>query len=200
MVKRKGFQPDHYQVGTYLTRVDKALDSLTQIVDRISQYYRSGAVQPTLVNVAEEVAEKVSTWKRDRQDVALEERYDTLPAMVLMDRERFREILDNLLTNCKDHLSVGDGHTLEVTVQVRREKVVVELSNSGPKEMPANPKEPYVTTSKTGGTGLGLAIVDRNVREAGGRFDFFARKTARGVTNRIELPNASWELRGTADA
>lgn len=200
MVKRKGFPPDHYHVGSYLTRVEKALDSLTQIVDRISQYYRSGAVQPTLVNVAEEVAEKVSTWKRDRQDVAVEERYDPLPAMVLIDRERFREVLDNLLTNCKEHLQVGDGHALEVTVQVRRDKVVVELSNSGPKEMPANPKEPYVTTSKTGGTGLGLAIVDRHVREAGGRFDFFAREAALGVTNRIELPNAHWELRGTADA
>jgi signal transduction histidine kinase len=200
MVKRKGFPPDHFQVGTCLARVEKALDSLTQIVDRISQYYRSGAVKPTMVNVTEEVAEKVGTWKRDRQDIAVEEKYDSLPAMVLIDRERFREVLDNLLTNCKEHLPVGDGHKLEVTVQVRREMVVVELSNSGPKDMPANPKEPYVTTSKTGGTGLGLTIVDRNVREAGGRFDFFARESAPGVTNRIELPNAHWELRGTANA
>lgn len=200
MIRRKGFAADHYEVGAYLERVEKALDSVTQIVDRISRYYRAGVPHPVQVNVAEELSSKLRAWKNTRVDIAVEETYDTLPAVVRMDLERFREVLDNILCNSAEHLPPDSAHKLQVAVEVRRDKVIVEIANTGPGDLPVNPKEPYVTTSKTGGTGLGLAIVDRNVREAGGTFDLLQRPDGPGVINRILLPNSLWEVGGISHA
>jgi signal transduction histidine kinase len=200
MIQRKGFTHDHYEVGAFLNRIEKALDSLTQIVDRISQFYRAGLLHPVQVNIVDELTKKLRTWTNTHSDVAVQERYDTLPAVVRMDLERFRESLDNILCNSSEHLPVEGDQKLLVVVEVRRDKVIVEVANNGPSDLPANPKEPYVTTSKTGGTGLGLAIVDRNIREAEGTFDLLPRRDGPGIINRIVLPNALWEVGGTNDA
>jgi len=100
---------------------------------------------------------------------------DPTVGMVEVDRNRIRQILNNLLTNAREAL---DGRPdAVVTIQTPRTQMgghaALELivTDNGPgfdPEIVSQVFEPYVT-SKLKGTGLGLAIVKKIVDEHGGR-------------------------------
>jgi signal transduction histidine kinase len=191
--------PDYYNVIAFLGRMLDSLASLSQMVERVSQYYRTKAPVPRNVNLQDIVGKKVQQKASARPDVGLVTRYDPIAAVVRLDPDLFEEVLDNILGNSCDAMDKNKGHQLEVMLNVVRERVVLEICNTGPRELPDQPTRPGITTKAKGNTGLGLAIVERNIREAGGTFAIFPRPMGVGITNRIELPNAHWhegELHG----
>jgi nitrogen fixation/metabolism regulation signal transduction histidine kinase len=162
-------------------------------VEKVSQYYRTKVAVPKDVNLQGLVEKKVCQMESKRPDIAVLRHYDAIPAIVRLDPDLFEEVLDNILCNSDDAMAKDQGHRLDATVSVMRERVVLEIGNTGPSELPDRPTSPRVTTKGKGNTGLGLAIVERNVREAGGTFAVFPRPKGVGVINRIELPNAHWK-------
>jgi signal transduction histidine kinase len=185
---------EYYQVTSYIGRMLDSLASLREMVERVSQYYRKRAPVPRLVDVQKSVDKKVRQKAAARPDVSVVLKYDTVAPVVRLDADLFEEVLDNILSNSCEAMEKNKGHQLEISLMVTRERVVLEISNTGSAVLPDQPTQAGITTkANRGNTGLGLAIVERNIREAGGTFAIFSRATGAGVTNRIDLPNASWQ-------
>jgi signal transduction histidine kinase len=105
----------------------------------------------------------------ERDGVCMEAQLFGTPAYVHLDRNRFRQIMLNLLTNAKE--AVGSEGRIEVALVRRaREQVEIVVSDNGPGVAPADRErifDPFYSTKELG-TGLGLALVKRFVDEAGG--------------------------------
>ncbi|HEY2072330.1 MAG TPA: HAMP domain-containing sensor histidine kinase, partial [Gaiellaceae bacterium] len=114
------------------------------------------------------------------------------PVAVLGDRDRLRQIVDNLLSNVRSHTAAGSP----ARVRVGREgdQAVIEVADSGPgltqDELDRIFERFYRADASrsraSGGVGLGLSIVAAVARSHGGRVA--ARSEADGAVFRIELP------------
>ena len=107
-----------------------------------------------------------------------------LPA-VMADGNRLKQALLNLCKNALE--AMPDGGTLAVRASNSRERVTVEVTDTG-RGIPAgvNIFEPFVTT-KPEGTGLGLPIVRQIVAAHGGVLTH-ASELGRGTTFLMTLP------------
>jgi signal transduction histidine kinase len=108
---------------------------------------------------------------------------------VLLDPDRMRRVLDNLLTNAREVSRPGDT----VTVRWFRSDVsdvVLEVADEGP-GIPADLRErifdPFVTAGKEHGSGLGLAISKKIVEDHGGRLDVVS-EPGQGARFLVRLP------------
>jgi two-component system, OmpR family, sensor kinase len=116
------------------------------------------------------------------------------PVTVLGDRDRLRQIVDNLLSNVRSHTPPGTP----AGVRVRREgdRAVIEVEDSGPGLTPEELERIFERfyradasrSRASGGVGLGLSIVAAVARAHGGRVS--AGSDGSGATFRIELPAA----------
>jgi two-component system, OmpR family, sensor kinase len=116
-------------------------------------------------------------------------------AVVVGDRERLRQIVDNLLTNARLHTPAASP----VSVRLRRENgtALIEVEDSGPgmsaQEVDRVFERFYRSdgsrSRKTGGVGVGLSIVAAVARAHGGLAHASSERGA-GSTFRIALPLA----------
>lgn len=104
----------------------------------------------------------------ERAEILVKASFPEQPALVLMDRDRFRQILLNLINNAREAMDVGG--CIQIQVKPAGDKVEVVVADDGP-GVPFSHRErifePFFSTKELG-TGLGLAIVRRFVEEGGG--------------------------------
>jgi len=122
--------------------------------------------------------------------------FDAEPAAVLGDRERLRQIVDNLLVNVRSHTPEGTP----VSVRVARDNgsALVEVADQGPgltTEQAERVFERFYRVDESrarasGGVGLGLSIVAA-VAQAHGGSVAAESEPGQGATFRITLPLAS---------
>jgi two-component system, OmpR family, sensor kinase len=113
--------------------------------------------------------------------------------LVLGDRDRLRQIVDNLLSKVRAH--TPDGTPVQVTVASRNGHASVEVADSGPGMASADLDRVFerfyradASRSRTsGGVGLGLSIVAA-VAEAHGGTASARSEPGEGTTFRITLP------------
>jgi signal transduction histidine kinase len=104
----------------------------------------------------------------ERAEVLAKATFPEQPAYVVMDRDRFRQILLNLINNAREAMEFGGCIQLQVKHQGERVELVVADDGPGvPKSQRERIFEPFYSTKELG-TGLGLAIVRRFVEEGGG--------------------------------
>lgn len=104
----------------------------------------------------------------ERAEILVKATFPDQPTLVLMDRDRFRQILLNLINNARDAMEVGG--CIQIQVKPLGEKVEMIVADDGPGVSPSYRErifDPFFSTKELG-TGLGLAIVRRFVEEAGG--------------------------------
>lgn len=114
------------------------------------------------------------------------------PMPARFDRDRFTQIMDNLLANGLRHCP--EGGVLAVRLKPEDETVLIEVENSGepiPEEQLPRLFEPFYRTDasrtrKLGGTGLGLAVVKTLTEAHGGSCGI--RNTNSGVLAWLRLP------------
>ena len=145
------------------------------------------------VQLDEVVGEAVETAHAVEPDRPIELHAD--PAVVIGDRDRLRQIVDNLLSNVRAHTPPGTP----VSVSVRRQNGTAEIavSDSGPgldEEHLAHVFERFYRADSSrarasGGVGLGLSIVAA-VAEAHGGHVSARSQPGEGATFEIALPLA----------
>ena len=115
------------------------------------------------------------------------------PVAVLGDRDRLRQIVDNLLANVRAHTPARAS--ARVLVGRENGKAFVEVSDTGPgltrEELDRIFERFYRADASrsraSGGVGLGLSIVSAVARAHGGRAS--AASDGNGATFRVELPS-----------
>jgi two-component system, NtrC family, nitrogen regulation sensor histidine kinase NtrY len=114
---------------------------------------------------------------------------------VLIDRIMMKRVIDNLVRNAAEAVSIAGVTEPKITVTARRRKskkmteAEIRVEDNGPGVLPEHHPsifDPYFTT-KSEGTGLGLAISKKIVLEHGGRI-WLDEKIASGATFVVVLP------------
>ena len=146
------------------------------------------------VDLDEVVGEAVETAQAVEPERPIE--LETAPAAVVGDRDRLRQIVDNLLGNVRAHTPPG----APVRVRVGRENgsALIEVADSGPglgADDADRVFERFYRADKSrsrssGGIGLGLSIVAAVARAHGGTVDAESEPGG-GATFRVTLPLAT---------
>ena len=171
--------------------INAEVDRLSRLTTRIGDYLRDPKGFPAIVNPAE-IADEVGLrlCGRPLADEGGAER------RIFIDPERFRSILENLLSNAMESGSpLGD---LAVTIRGDSREVRVEVLDRGggiSREEKTKIFDPFFTT-KSKGTGIGLAICERFARAAGGTIGLENRPGG-GCRARLTFPEARARASGT---
>jgi len=108
---------------------------------------------------------------------------------VLLDPDRMRRVLDNLLTNARDVSGPGDTVSV-VWSRGDGSEVVLEVADEGPgvpADLISRIFDPFVTAGKEHGSGLGLAIAKKIVEDHGARLEV-ASEVGGGARFLIRFP------------
>ena len=169
----------------------------SDILKRLRDFYRGGAVNVTAIDVEALVGEVISSFTdRSARLGASITRDIRLTRNVSTDRIQLQMVLHNLLANALDALSeVPYGNRrvhITVAADNARLKLMVEDSGRGvPPEIRGRLFEPFVT-HKCDGMGLGLAISRSLLRSQGGELQLDASVTS-GARFLIDLPLGAME-------
>jgi two-component system sensor histidine kinase BaeS len=128
------------------------------------------------------------------KNVRLEHRPSSAPAVIDADRDRLREVLDNLLSNALRHTPSGGGITL--TTSARATTVVVSVTDTGdgisaehlPHVFDRFYRADPARSRQTGGSGIGLTIARALARAHGGDLHAASDGLGRGSTFTLTLP------------
>jgi signal transduction histidine kinase len=104
----------------------------------------------------------------ERAEILVKATFPEEPAVIVMDRDRFRQILLNLINNSREAMDLGGN--IQINVQPSGDYLELTVTDDGlgvPVSQRERIFEPFYSTKELG-TGLGLAIVRRFVEEAGG--------------------------------
>jgi two-component system, OmpR family, sensor kinase len=174
-----------------ISRESERMSMLVEDLLLLARLDEGRPLQQEEVRVDEVVTEAVET--AHTVDPARKIALETEPVVVLGDRDRLRQIVDNLLSNARAH--TPSGTRVEVVVARESSHAVIEVMDEGPGISPevidrvferfyrADPTR----SRASGGVGLGLSIVAAVAEAHGGTVE--ARSEAgRGTTFRIILP------------
>lgn len=155
------------------------VEAMKQMVNAFSEYARAPSMEVSSVDLNQIVTEVAELYRASSgpsgTSAAVKLTLDPELGQVEVDRNRIRQILNNLLTNACEALE-GRSNGV-VTVETHRstfgehpvlELVVTDNGTGFDPDIVSQVFDPYVT-SKPKGTGLGLAIVKKIVDEHGGR-------------------------------
>jgi two-component system, sporulation sensor kinase A len=110
------------------------------------------------------------------------------PIYVLVDRDKFKQVIINLITNACEAVNIGDVITTKLE-RTEHHRVCLQIHNGGtpiPADMLPRLTQPFFTT-KASGTGLGLAIVKRIVEAHDGAFTIESGEAIGSIVT-IQLP------------
>jgi len=169
----------------YIRLIRASGDTLLRLINDVLDFSKieSGhmtleAVSVEFITVIEEAIELVAEKAREKKLLLVYDVSHSIPAYIIGDATRLRQILMNLLSNAIKFTEAGEIF-LSATSVVNDDgkiEVTVKLTDTGigiPPERVRQLFQPFMqvdasTTRKYGGTGLGLAIVKRLVTMMGG--------------------------------
>jgi signal transduction histidine kinase len=197
--ERKNDEEFHHEFSRV---VMKDLERINRVIESMLTFARTSPVtlsNYSAVDVIEEAVLLVNPRFRDRK-IEVAKNYKTT-AQVWIDKQRFLQVLVNLLNNAVD--AVGPNGRIELSVCSRTNRVantggttdsgsiVIEISDNGPGISPAIRHrlfDPFFTT-KNEGTGLGLSLSQKIVRDHGGVITVSSTE-GKGSSFQVHLPSS----------
>ena len=184
---------------TGITRESERLSLLVDDLLLLARLDEGRPLERELVRLDEVVTEAVETARAVEPERPIETSIQ--PAVVLGDRDRLRQIVDNLLSNVRAHTPPQTPVTVRVSSP--NGSVVVAVEDLGPGLAPADAERVFERFYRTdesrsrssGGVGLGLAIVAAVARAHGGSVAA-ASEPGRRTTFTITLPLANSDEEG----
>lgn len=139
---------------------------LTEYLDMV----RSSQPRRTATDLNVVVRETLELVKPQLQQsgIILEEAYSPSLPKLLLDGDKVKQVVLNILKNAME--TVEEGDTIHVETLLSDGRICVEVANTG-ERIPGEILDRLFysfTTGKSGGTGLGLAISQQIVKEHGG--------------------------------
>jgi two-component system OmpR family sensor kinase len=176
---------------TGISRESERMSILVEDLLLLARLDEGRPLEQEPVDLPEVVGEAVETARMVEPDRPID--LDAEPAVVLGDRERLRQLVDNLLSNVRAHTPAkGPVH---VRVSRNGKNAILEVEDSGPGLSEDELEQVFErfhrgdpSRSRTsGGVGLGLSIVSA-VAEAHGGSASADSEQGKGSTFRITLP------------
>ena len=189
------------EVSKILAESKKEIDRLDTLIRNMLGYARPAEARVSDVDVGRELTAIAGFIGQlvDRENTKLDVVLPDSPVLVHIDRDRFRQMILNLLNNARE--AVGKNGSIAVKLRPSEDWVDVIVQDSGPGISPKhvdNIFEPFFTT-KQRGCGLGLALVRRFAEEAGGTVTL-EPCTQGGARFRMRLPEAGNGRRGREES
>ena len=173
--------------------IDVALgeaERLNRLVEEFLQAARAPTLRRERAEVGELARSSAEAFRVDpRFHGAVSLELDLLPVVALVDVDRVRQVVWNLLLNAAQAMPEGGPILLRVAPSPAG-GVALDVEDRGvgiPEPDRTKIFDPFYTR-RSGGTGLGLALVEQVVRGHGGTVDVWAREGG-GTTFRVWLPS-----------
>ncbi len=187
MIKKQDFA----RIGPVLDRAERNIIRCDRIIEELLDFTRTRKLeqQPT----------PLDAWLRDvLEDIPLEdgitcEWHLAADAMVSIDREQFRRVIVNLVTNAAQAMENGGGSGKTLRIETARADTEIEIAitDQGAGIAPEHMEkifEPLFST-KGFGVGLGVPIIKDIIDVHGGRVNYES-VVGQGTTVHIWLPSA----------
>jgi two-component system OmpR family sensor kinase len=193
---RRGASTRPRDLDRAMTGINRESERMSLLVDDLLLLARLDEGRPLErepVDLGQVVGEAVETARTVEPSRPIE--LDAEQAVVLGDRDRLRQVVDNLLSNVRAHTPAAGA--VHVRVSTNGADAVLEVADSGP-GMDAQEVERVFErfhrgdpsrSRASGGVGLGLSIVSA-VAEAHGGSASAESKPGHGATFRVSLPLA----------
>ncbi|MBI5740559.1 MAG: PAS domain S-box protein [Nitrospirae bacterium] len=152
------------------------VDRLEKILRNVLTYSRETRMNLGEHEVIEIINESLKTFELicGERGIKIEKLFADVPRM-MVDMDKIREVINNILTNAIDAMPQGGVLTVSAQMEVRNEKpyLNITISDTGegiPEDKLKMVFEPFFTTKVSEhGTGLGLAISKKIIEDHGGR-------------------------------
>lgn len=185
--------PDLEEARQAASRTIKDATRAAEIMSRVRQLFKKGALQREVVDVNGVIREMIVLLRDEATRYAIDVRTDLaadLPG-VMGDRLQLQQVIMNLMMNAIDAMKDVSG-TRELTIRSEpreNDQIAVSVSDTGmglPHEHTAEIFNAFFTT-KPHGTGMGLRISQSIVESHGGRL-WAADNPPRGARFHLTLP------------
>jgi signal transduction histidine kinase len=175
----------------YLTLSIDEADRLERLLGQILLYSRPQTLDRSSVELNSFITETLNTLQTIPIAIGknLNFRANISPVNVLVDRDKLKQVLINLITNSYEAINIGDVITIHIE-ECGNYRACIHIHNGGmpiPADVLPELTKPFFTT-KASGTGLGLAIVKRIVEAHGGELSIESSETI-GTIIKVQLRN-----------
>jgi len=170
--------------------VDTARREITRLDDLVNEFLTLSRIdrlsldEANLLEVASDVSGLMGPLAQDKGLRLVEKLPASMPRM-LLDREKLKQVLINLVRNAIEAMPQKGTVTIEAALEEGAQ--VLRVIDTGPGIDPGLDVFSFFTTTKQGGTGLGLPLA-RGIVEAHGGTLTFDSGPDRGTTFTISLP------------
>ena len=167
----------------------KSVDELKTLVDEFSNFARMPAIQPSVNNLNDIIAEALTLYQEAHREISFSFNPDETIPLFPLDRDQIKRVLINLLDNSVAAIG-GEGNVnIESTFDKDLSMATFIVADTGQGIAPEDRSrlfEPYFSTKKSG-TGLGLAIVSSIISDHNG-FIRVKDNHPKGTKIIVELP------------
>ena len=198
MVERRHTVEPGYLLET-MQKISAQVDKAGEVIDHIREFSAGRATDDIATLALREAVERACEFFRaelssNHIDLIIE-----VPAglEVRLNRNRFEQVIINLVANAKDNLLAKRQETQDtrdhILLQGREsgDVLLLDVIDSGtgiPEAARQNLFDPFMTSKQeTGGSGLGLFICQRLMTDMGGRIELLTT-SVKGTTFRLQLP------------
>jgi PAS domain S-box-containing protein len=171
----------------YATIISGEVDRLEHILKEILGFVREVRISKQAVLLSQMIEDILNLMGSEIAEKGNRVVKELEPVSVLIDPNRMKEALINMITNANQ---ATEGGTITLKVRQRGAEAVLEIGDTGcgiKKSDLGRIFDPFFTTRPLG-TGLGLAIAKRIVEEHGGRISVQSEWPGGGSVFRIFLP------------
>jgi two-component system OmpR family sensor kinase len=200
---RQGALPDAAAVGNAMGRIESEGTRMARLVDELlllARLDQQRGLELTRVDLADLCRDAIADFRAVEPDRPVTDDL-VASAIVLGDRLRLRQVIDNLLTNVRVH--TPPQTPVHVSITLADQRVQVRVRDDGPGIPPED--QPHVFERfwrgdrsrgrRAGSSGLGLSIVASLVESHGGAISLES-EPGRGTTFTVDLPLAQADSNG----
>ena len=165
------------------------IDNLSSIASAFSAFAKMPVTNPVEVNILDQIRITLELFKNtDNVTLSVQWPHES-KIVVYADKEQLNGVFSNLIKNGIQSIPTGREGLIMLNLDVKRDKVVVSISDNGSgiqADLRKNLFTPNFTT-KSSGMGLGLSIAKKYIESANGRI-WFESEVEKGSVFYFELP------------